>query len=225
MKKVSPKEKTTLLLRHGDWEIIGVITAGLAMTKFTDNNIMGLDAEGIIHPFENWKKGNIKPFPNSVYMSSSKHVWMIPSIAITTSSYNIKNLDKKRKKPSQPNKERLLDILGPVCQLCDKKYHRKFLTFEHIKPRCLGGLHHWNNVTLTCTFCNNQKGDKYPYKKKNGKILTSPPRPKYIPRMTNPKYWKPEWVSHIQKNQYGKMMMKTIKNFHTQTHPTLVNIN
>lgn len=224
MKKVNYKSKTTLLLRHGDWEIIGVITAGLAMKKFIENNIIGLDANGLMLPFEHWKNGEAKPFPNSPYITSAKHIWMIPSIAITTSNYNIKELDKKRPKPSKPNKDRLLDILGPVCQLCNKKHPKNHLTFEHIKPRCLGGTHHWNNVTLTCALCNNQKGDKYPYKTKNGKLLKSPPRPKHIPRMTNPKYWRPEWIPHIQKNQYGKMIINTIQKFHFNDHPTLVNI-
>jgi hypothetical protein len=225
MKKVHPNERTTLLLRHGDWEIIGVITAGAAMTKLTDDNVVGLDANGVMLPFEHWKNGEATAFPDAVYMTSAQHIWMIPSIAITTSNYSIQELDKKRQGPTTPNKDRLLEILGPVCQLCDRMFHKKLLTFEHIKPRCKGGLHHWDNVTLTCTFCNNQKADKYPCRTANGKILKGPPRPKHIPRMTNPKHWRPEWVSHIRKNQYGKMVINTIRKYHAKEHPQLLNVD
>lgn len=33
-------------------------------------------------------------------------------------------------------------------------------TIDHIKPRALGGLHRWENVTLACGPCNSRKGHK-----------------------------------------------------------------
>ena len=45
-----------------------------------------------------------------------------------------------------------------VCQYCDKTLSYKSCTIDHVVPKSRGGLHHWKNVVLCCTKCNQKKG-------------------------------------------------------------------
>jgi len=47
-----------------------------------------------------------------------------------------------------------------TCQYCGKKFTGTELTFDHIKPRCLGGKTTWKNIVSSCRKCNSKKGHK-----------------------------------------------------------------
>jgi 5-methylcytosine-specific restriction endonuclease McrA len=208
MIKVTPDQKTTLVLRHKDWEIVGVVSARVAISRLMEDKFMALDADARILPFEHWSNDEATYFPDTPCISSRDFVWPIPSIAIATSTFSIPEIEHR-----PPNKKLLIKLLGPVCQLCDKEFPYLDLTFEHIKPRYLGGEHVWDNVTLTCARCNGRKGNKFPYKRGDGRSLTAPKQPRYIPRMTEPQHWKPEWIPHIERNQFGKIVWKNFRKY------------
>lgn len=46
------------------------------------------------------------------------------------------------------------------CQYCGDEPGVKGLTFDHIKPRSLGGQTNWGNIVSACKPCNYQKADK-----------------------------------------------------------------
>jgi 5-methylcytosine-specific restriction endonuclease McrA len=51
-----------------------------------------------------------------------------------------------------------------MCMYCGKKVSLSNFTFDHVMPRCLGGLSEWDNVVVSCMRCNSRKGGKTPDK-------------------------------------------------------------
>lgn len=49
---------------------------------------------------------------------------------------------------------------GYTCQYCNKEFHTKDLTFDHILPVSKGGGTSWINITTACMNCNLKKGNK-----------------------------------------------------------------
>lgn len=49
---------------------------------------------------------------------------------------------------------------GFSCQYCGGKFHPKDLTFDHVTPRCEGGITSWDNVVAACQICNALKSNK-----------------------------------------------------------------
>jgi len=61
-----------------------------------------------------------------------------------------------------------------VCQYCHKSLTFKACTVDHITPKSRGGAHSWENVTLSCSKCNQRKGASSPLEA--GMILKKRPR-------------------------------------------------
>lgn len=49
---------------------------------------------------------------------------------------------------------------GFKCQYCGHKFSPHDLTFDHVRPRALGGASSWENVVAACRPCNHLKGDR-----------------------------------------------------------------
>lgn len=60
-----------------------------------------------------------------------------------------------------------------TCQYCGTAKH---LTFDHVKPRRLGGRTTWENIATACAPCNLRKGGRTPAQA-NMRLLTMPIRP------------------------------------------------
>jgi len=50
------------------------------------------------------------------------------------------------------------------CMYCWKKVSLSNFTFDHVIPRCKGGISEWTNVVVSCMRCNSRKGGKTPDK-------------------------------------------------------------
>lgn len=46
------------------------------------------------------------------------------------------------------------------CQYCLQQFPPKELTFDHVVPRCHGGLSSWENIVSACGPCNRKKADR-----------------------------------------------------------------
>ena len=46
------------------------------------------------------------------------------------------------------------------CQYCGGKFAAAELTFDHVRPRCRGGMTSWENIVAACSPCNQAK-DKF----------------------------------------------------------------
>jgi len=64
------------------------------------------------------------------------------------------------------------------CMYCGKKVSLNTLTFDHVIPRSLGGKTCWENIVISCSRCNLQKGNKLASKFKRPLI-----RKPYAPRL------------------------------------------
>ena len=49
---------------------------------------------------------------------------------------------------------------GGSCMYCGKKVSLSEFTFDHVIPQKLGGKTCWDNIVVSCTKCNGQKGCK-----------------------------------------------------------------
>jgi 5-methylcytosine-specific restriction endonuclease McrA len=46
------------------------------------------------------------------------------------------------------------------CQYCGGRFRADGLTFDHVKPRSLGGITEWRNVVSACDPCNLRKANR-----------------------------------------------------------------
>lgn len=60
-----------------------------------------------------------------------------------------------------------------VCQYCNRIFHTKNLTLDHVVPRSFGGRTSWSNIVTCCKKCNNKKADRTP-KDANMRLLKRP---------------------------------------------------
>ncbi|OIQ98434.1 HNH endonuclease [mine drainage metagenome] len=50
-----------------------------------------------------------------------------------------------------------------TCQYCGQPFPSHDLTFDHVIPRCQGGLTTWDNIVTACGPCNLRKGSRLPH--------------------------------------------------------------
>jgi 5-methylcytosine-specific restriction endonuclease McrA len=62
------------------------------------------------------------------------------------------------------------------CMYCGKKVGLSAMTFDHVVPKCKGGLSEWTNVVISCIKCNGAKGNKSVHKFKKPIIEPYAPR-------------------------------------------------
>ena len=63
-----------------------------------------------------------------------------------------------------------------TCQYCGGKFKTPELTFDHVIPRCKGGMTTWDNIVTACRTCNMRKGWQST-KAVGMHLLTQPARP------------------------------------------------
>jgi 5-methylcytosine-specific restriction endonuclease McrA len=85
-----------------------------------------------------------------------------------------------------------------TCQYCGAKHE---LTFDHLIPRCRGGLTQWENVVAACSPCNLRKGSMMPDKAKMWPAQ-EPYRPTVHELHRNGRYFPPNylhqsWVDYL----------------------------
>ena len=47
------------------------------------------------------------------------------------------------------------------CQYCGNSFKTHELTFDHVIPRCQGGITSWENIVASCRACNLRKGSRF----------------------------------------------------------------
>jgi len=92
-----------------------------------------------------------------------------------------------------------------TCQYCgvdayDLPGKVKDLTFDHVKPKCQGGITSWENIVTACHWCNSLKAGRTP-KEAGMKLLREPFEPKVLSMVSIPLGGRPstpdEWRSYL----------------------------
>ena len=88
-----------------------------------------------------------------------------------------------------------------TCQYCgveakNLRNGTKDLTFDHVLPRCQGGITSWKNIATACFRCNHKKGGRTPEQAKMH-LIKKPKQPDFLPmfsmhigRLNTPDQWK-----------------------------------
>ena len=110
---------------------------------------------------------------------------------IKTIKYSRKNIysrDKNTCQYCQNQREefRLAMMSGAI--------RKSLLNLDHIIPRAKGGKSSWTNIVTSCTWCNNEKGDKL-LSELGWTLIKTPQKPKWESHVATPferakkKYW------------------------------------
>ncbi len=81
------------------------------------------------------------------------------------------------------------------CQYCNIIFTAEQLTFDHIKPRSLGGRTTWTNVVTACRVCNFRKGNKL-LKVSGMSLIKFPERPSTWILQQNGRSFPPNYLHH-----------------------------
>ncbi len=81
------------------------------------------------------------------------------------------------------------------CQYCNIIFPAEQLTFDHIKPRSLGGRTTWTNVVTACRVCNFRKGNKL-LKVSGMSLIKFPERPSTWILQQNGRSFPPNYLHH-----------------------------
>lgn len=154
----------------------------------------------------------------AVYVKAVNFDMLLPSV-IALNEYvpgNYKSLDA----PFTRRNVFLRD--GYRCQYCGGLFPSYQLTFDHVKPRCNGGGHNWENVVTCCRTCNGRKGclEVNQLKSVGMKLLKEPRAPstyelsalagKLLPRRIH-STWIPYMPAFQIDNERGSQSKKSIR--------------
>ena len=89
-----------------------------------------------------------------VTINSASQSWKLPSVMVYAGKL------VKRKRKSTFSRFAIYYRDKWTCQYCNTKHEPKYLTFDHVVPRRLGGKTTWTNIVACCRPCNLKKADK-----------------------------------------------------------------
>jgi 5-methylcytosine-specific restriction endonuclease McrA len=83
------------------------------------------------------------------------------------------------------------------CQYCGGHFSADALTFDHVKPRSLGGVTEWRNVVSACDACNLKKADRLDMRPLKMPIEPTPNELNAAKRMFPPNYLHESWLDYL----------------------------
>ncbi len=66
------------------------------------------------------------------------------------------------------------------CQYCSARVRKSEFQYEHVIPKSQGGRTCWENIVVSCLFCNQKKGGRTP-EQAGMRLLSKPVRPRSLP--------------------------------------------
>jgi hypothetical protein len=93
------------------------------------------------------------------------------------------------------------------CQYCNTHVKPDDWEYEHVVPRCLGGMTTWENIVVACTACNQRKGNRTPAQASMS-LLAKPMKPEKLFRRRAILSWQPgmpeSWRGYMRDSLYWK---------------------
>jgi len=117
----------------------------------------------------------------------------VRSVTVTIkmpSVVRFRNKFRRRKKQVKFSRVNVYERDRGKCQYCMTTIPRHEATYDHVKPRRLGGKTVWNNIVICCVQCNQDKGGRTP-EQAGMKLNTLPVRPKKLPHYRFMMTWSP----------------------------------
>jgi len=68
------------------------------------------------------------------------------------------------------------------CQYCERRFHPKQLTLDHVIPAVQGGKKNWINIVTACISCNQKKGGRTPAEA-SMRLKSKPIVPTWLPKV------------------------------------------
>lgn len=160
---------SSLVLKlNGCWQAIGYTTPKEAFQRMFQQgqgSVKALDvvleadgsisSETQVYNAQDWMELPVKEGDNFIGLAHGKKV-RIPLVTIVP---DYRTLPKVR---LTFNKRGLYTRDRGICSYCLKVLEYDDATNDHIIPTSKGGKTDWENCTLACRACNNEKGDKTP---------------------------------------------------------------
>lgn len=181
--------KITTLLLDSTFLPYTFLTAKSTFLHLVKNNIRCFDAdENLIDSNLDWFQNDFSLHEDQPFLRSKNKIWFLPTVAVIKTKF----FRNPRKLPKTVNLQTLCGIFDHTCQICFEKFNKSDLTIEHIFPKSKGGTKTIENITLTCSRCNQNKKDIYPFVDINGSNINSIPVPLPVLPKTSVKTRK-EW--------------------------------
>lgn len=114
---------------------------------------------------------------------------------------------RRTKKGVKFSRINILTRDGFRCQFCGERKTPKELNYDHVVPRCQGGLTTWTNIVASCILCNERKGGRTP-EQAGMKLLRKPAKPSSLPlhavfvTSSIPEVWRP-YLESVTVHQSG----------------------
>jgi 5-methylcytosine-specific restriction endonuclease McrA len=92
------------------------------------------------------------------------------------------------------------------CQYCGTRLASADVTYDHVIPRSQGGKTVWQNIVVSCSFCNSAKANRTP-EQAEMRLRRKPERPSWVP-LYNPRLrvpmsdvppqWRNYWMTELE---------------------------
>jgi 5-methylcytosine-specific restriction endonuclease McrA len=198
----SYSNQITTLLLDSSFMPYTFLTGRATFLHLIKNNIKCFDAsENLIDNNLQWiSNQGIDFHEDQPFLTSKDKIWFLPTTAVIKASF----YSKRKRLPRTLSLQKLCTIFDYTCQICYDQFDKKDMTVEHIFPRSKGGTKEIENITLTCTACNQRKKDLYPFLDNKNCDIKSVPMP--IPLLPNkPVKSRKEWQKYFIYKKYERI--------------------
>jgi 5-methylcytosine-specific restriction endonuclease McrA len=198
----SYSNQITTLLLDSSFMPYTFLTGRATFLHLIKNNIKCFDAsENLIDNNLQWIcNQGIDFHEDQPFLTSKDRIWFLPTTAVIKASF----YSKRKRLPRTLSLQKLCTIFDYTCQICYDQFDKKDMTVEHIFPRSKGGTKEIENITLTCTACNQRKKDLYPFLDNKNCDIKSVPMP--IPLLPNkPVKSRKEWQKYFIYKKYERI--------------------
>ncbi len=171
------------------WQAVNTCSARRALVLLYMGHAQAVSHDGQqsyqTHDFESWLERSTETHMEGTHqVRTVKYTIRVPKIIV------LALFDRFPKKEIKLTRANVFERDNHTCQYCGKRFERKELNIDHVKPRDKGGKTTWENVVCSCVPCNTRKGNKLPHEA--GMHLRKKPRA-------------PKWQPHVQLSHTGQV--------------------
>jgi 5-methylcytosine-specific restriction endonuclease McrA len=162
------------------WQAVNTCSARRALVLLYMGHAQAVSHDGDAayrtHDFESWLQAQHGRDAEGHEIRTVTCTIRVPKIIV------LALFDRFPKKEIKLTRANVFERDNHTCQYCGRRFERKQLNIDHVKPRDKGGKTTWENVVCSCVPCNTRKGNKLPHEA-NMRLLNKPKAPKWQPHV------------------------------------------